>query len=121
MTSNAASGLPSTISKLLADDPSTPAPLHPGEALREDFMPHFSLSSSDVAQRLGVPVATVEGLLAEREPVTAELAVRLGDAFAQSPGYWRAMQLQYDLWRDKYETKSTSHVERSQHGRRPAA
>lgn len=120
MTRLPPSGLPATIFKLLIDDPSAPAPLHPGEVLREDLMPHLGLTAADVAVRIEAPVAVVENLLAERARVTADLAIRLGAAFAQSPGYWRALQLQYDLWRDTGSRATDASVE-PERVRRPAA
>lgn len=121
MTALTPSRLPSTIVKLLADDPSAPAPMHPGEVLREDLMPHFGLTASDVARRLDVPLTTVEALIEERQAVTPDLALGLGSAFAQSPGYWRALQLQYDLWRDTDASTSASEPARANRNRRPAA
>lgn len=95
--------------------------MHPGEVLREDLMPHLGLTTSDVARLLDAPIATVDALIEERLAVTPELAIRLGAAFAQSPGYWRALQLQYDLWRDADARKDTAKSPQSKRDRRPAA
>ena len=74
------------------------APLHPGEVLREDLLPHYHLSTADLARALGVSRLEAEDLLAEKLDVTADLAMRLGSAFELNSHYWRALQMQYDLW-----------------------
>ncbi|MGQ0457319.1 MAG: HigA family addiction module antitoxin [Hyphomicrobium sp.] len=122
MTPPSRSDLPKTLFKSLIDDPSTPAPLHPGEVLREDLMPHFGLSAADLARMLDASMAVVQGLLDERTRVTPDLAIRLGAAFAQSPGYWRALQLQYDIWSDADGRHDASRdTLASKRDRRPAA
>ena len=73
-------------------------PLHPGEVLREDFLPHVRLSPERLAEKLGVSLSTVHNLLDERMSVTADLAQRLGTTFDISARFWHALQLQYDLW-----------------------
>ncbi|WP_325311397.1 HigA family addiction module antitoxin [Longimicrobium sp.] len=74
-----------------------PSP-HPGEMLREDYLPDYGWSAEEFAARLRVPLAVVEELLAERVPVTPELALRLAKLFRQSPGMWIKMQLAHDYW-----------------------
>jgi antitoxin HigA-1 len=74
------------------------APLHPGEILREDLLPHYELSTADFARALGVSRREAEDLLAEKRDVTADLAKRLATAFNLNTHYWLALQKQYDLW-----------------------
>ena len=45
------------------------APTHPGEMLREDFMPDYNLTTSGLAEKLGVSRQTVNELLLERRSV----------------------------------------------------
>ena len=52
-------------------------PTHPGELLREDFMPDYGLSVSSLAKSLGVSRQTVNELLRERRAVSPEMALRL--------------------------------------------
>lgn len=72
-------------------------PTHPGEMLREDFLPDLGWAPEELAARLRLPPAVVTDLLAERAPVTPELALRLGRLFHQTPALWIKMQLAYDL------------------------
>lgn len=73
-------------------------PPHPGEILREDMMPHYRFSAAELAGKIGVALPSLELVLAEREPVTPQLAERLGATLGHSARYWVAVQLQYDLW-----------------------
>jgi addiction module HigA family antidote len=41
-------------------------PTHPGEMLREDFMPDYGLTASGLAAALGVSRQTINELLRER-------------------------------------------------------
>lgn len=83
-------------------------PLHPGEVLREDFLPHVRLSPERLAEKLGVSLSTVHNLLDERIRITADLAQKLGAAFDISARFWHALQLQYDLWHAQAATCGSS-------------
>jgi antitoxin HigA-1 len=52
-------------------------PTHPGEMLREDFLPDYGLTVTSFAKALGVSRQTVNELLRERRAVTPEMALRL--------------------------------------------
>lgn len=45
-------------------------PIHPGEILREDFMPDYDLSVSGLASAIGVSRQSVNELLRERRAVS---------------------------------------------------
>ncbi len=70
---------------------------HPGEHLREDWMPEFDIKAPTLAKRLGVPRSTLQNVIEERSGVTAELALRLGRVFGTSPALWMNLQAQHDL------------------------
>ena len=53
-------------------------PTHPGEVLAKDVLPALDLSVRDAAQQLGVTRQTLHRILARKQPVTPEMAVRLG-------------------------------------------
>jgi len=72
-------------------------PVHPGEALREEFMLPLSLSPAVVAKGLGVASITVNRLAQGRQPVTAEMALRLSRYLGTTPDFWIGLQGQYDL------------------------
>jgi antitoxin HigA-1 len=63
-------------------------PIHPGEMLREDFLPDYGLTVSSLATAIGVSRQTVNELLRERRAVSPEMALRLARLFGNTP--WRA-------------------------------
>ena len=73
-------------------------PSHPGEMLREDFLPEYGLNASMLARELGVSRQTVNELLRERRAVSPEMAIRLGCFFGNSPEFWLNAQRAVDLW-----------------------
>jgi len=73
-------------------------PTHPGEMLREDFLPDYGLSVSSLASALGVSRQTVNELLRERRAVTPVMALRLSRLFGNSPEFWLQAQVNRDLW-----------------------
>lgn len=73
-------------------------PTHPGEALREDFLPALAISKSEFADRIGVSRQTVHELLGERRGLSADMALRLAKFFNTSAGMWLGLQEDVDLW-----------------------
>ncbi len=71
--------------------------VHPGEILREDVIPALRLSKSDIAAHLGVSRQTLHEILAERRPVTAQMALRIGKLCGNGPDIWLRLQNSYDL------------------------
>lgn len=73
-------------------------PTHPGEMLREDFMPDYGLTASSFAKAIAVSRQTVNELLRERRAVTPSMALRLSRLFGNSPEFWLNAQRALDLW-----------------------
>jgi antitoxin HigA-1 len=73
-------------------------PTHPGEMLREDFIPDFGLTATSLANALGVSRQTVNELLRERRSLTPTMALRLSRLFGNSPEFWLNIQHARDLW-----------------------
>lgn len=71
-------------------------PIHPGELLRE-ILEDSGLSQAELARAIGVSPMRISHIVREARPVTADLALRLGRAFGQSPEYWMNLQSSYDL------------------------
>ncbi len=72
-------------------------PVHPGEVLREDIMPVLSLNKTAVADALGISRQTLYGILNEKQPVTAGMAVRFGKLFGNGGIFWMNLQRNHDL------------------------
>ena len=62
-------------------------------ALREER----SWTQQELADQLGVSRQTLYDILNERQPVTAEMAVRLGKLFGNGGRFWINLQRAYDL------------------------
>jgi antitoxin HigA-1 len=73
-------------------------PIHPGEMLREDFLPDYKLTVSGLAKKLGVSRQTVNELLRERRSISPEMALRLSRLFGNPPEFWLNAQRAIDLW-----------------------
>ena len=73
-------------------------PTHPGEMLREDFMPDYGLTTKRLAEGLGVSRQTVNELLRERRAITPAMALRLSRLFGNTPEFWLNAQRAVDLW-----------------------
>ena len=74
-------------------------PTHPGEMLREDFLPDYGLTVTSFANALGVTRQTANELLRERRAVSAEMALRLARLFGNAPEFWLNAQRAVDLWK----------------------
>lgn len=84
-------GIPNTDDRLVK-------PSHPGTMLREDFMPDYGLSASDLARELKVSRQSINELLRERRAVSPAMALRLARFFGNSPEFWLNAQRAVDLW-----------------------
>lgn len=80
-------------------------PSHPGEMLREDFLPDFGLTASSLAKDLRVSRQTVNELLRERRAVTPAMSLRLSKLFGNSPEFWLNAQNTVDLWKAQKDCK----------------
>jgi addiction module HigA family antidote len=73
-------------------------PTHPGEMLREDFLPEYGLTVASLAAALSVSRQSVNELLRERRALSPEMALRLSRLFGNSPEFWLNAQRALDLW-----------------------
>jgi addiction module HigA family antidote len=71
---------------------------HPGEHLREDYLPQYGLTAGALAKAMGLKDRTrVERLIRERQPITADTALRLAKVFDTSADLWINLQTAHDL------------------------
>jgi addiction module HigA family antidote len=69
--------------------------IHPGEILRDELQ-ELGLSARKFAAHIGVPANAVTQILNGERGVTAEMAMRLGQAFSTGEHYWMSLQSHYD-------------------------
>jgi addiction module HigA family antidote len=73
-------------------------PTHPGEMIREDFIPDYGLTAASLAEAVGVSRQSIHELLRGRRAVSPEMALRLSRLFGNSPEFWLNAQRAIDLW-----------------------
>ena len=66
--------------------------------LREVVLPELGKSKTAIAKALGISRQTLYDILNEKQPVTPEMAVRIGKLCGNGPSLWLSMQTAYDLW-----------------------
>jgi addiction module HigA family antidote len=76
-------------------------PTHPGSLL-SDVFDSLGLTKTEIPRRLGSSRQHLVDILAERKPVSAQFAVRIGKFLGQNGGIWLRMQTAYDLWRAEH-------------------
>lgn len=75
----------------------TPLP-HPGEHLREDYLPDFGLTPGALAKAMGLKDRTrMERIVREQQPITPDTALRLAKVFSTSADFWIGLQSSHDL------------------------
>ena len=72
-------------------------PSHPGAVL-EDIMVDIGMPKAEIARLLGISRQQLYDILAERKPVSPNVAARIGKLLGNGPGLWLRMQAAYDAW-----------------------
>ncbi|MBZ0117929.1 MAG: HigA family addiction module antidote protein [Sandaracinaceae bacterium] len=83
--------------------PTKRAPTTPGEVLREEFLAPLELTQGELAERMGVPVETVNRIVNDKRAVTAPNALRLARVLGTTPEFWLSLQNRVDLWQAQAE------------------
>jgi addiction module HigA family antidote len=73
-------------------------PTSPGEMLLEEFLKPAGITQVALAEKMGVPIQRVNGIIAGRRAVTAETAILLSRALGNTPDVWLNLQVAVDLW-----------------------
>lgn len=71
--------------------------IHPGEILREEFVIPLQLSLDTLAADLHVPPSYLTELIAEKNSITADIALRFARYFGTTAQFWINLQTSYDL------------------------
>jgi len=71
---------------------------HPGLFLAE-LLGELAIPQAELARAIGVSPMRVSHIVKGKRPVTADMALRLGRRFRQSPQYWLNLQARFDLER----------------------
>ncbi len=84
------------------------SPPHPGEVLREDILPHYTMTRAQLAKHLQISTRLLNEVVRERRDINLDLAMRLGAAFGQGAHFWLGLQMQHDLWQARNQKISSS-------------
>lgn len=76
-------------------------PVHPGAILREDVLKEMHLSITKAAENLKVSRKQLSEVVNETAAISAEMAVRLENAFGITAEFWLDLQKAYDIWKVK--------------------
>ncbi len=73
-----------------------PEPIHPGEHLVE-IMDELGITQYRLAKTIGVPPIRIHNIVHRRRSITADTALRIGQALGMTPDFWLNLQRMYDL------------------------
>lgn len=77
-------------------------PPHPGAVLK-DVLENVPMTVGEFAAHIGVSRNTLSRILNERAGVTADMSLKLSEAFKQPSGdIWFRMQNKHDFWHAKH-------------------
>ena len=99
--------------------PTSQPPERPGQILREEFIKTGRLTQAALAQRMGVPVSKIRGILSGEEGITAETALQLEAALGVEAEFWIRAQFVWDCYRLREVERRTAVLDYDGKGKRP--
>ena len=82
-------------------------PIHPGEHLTE-ILAELGISQYRLAKAIGVPPIRIHDIVHCRRSITADTALRIGQALGMTPEFWLNLQRMYDLDLARASTDTSS-------------
>ncbi|KQC11955.1 MAG: hypothetical protein APR63_03620 [Desulfuromonas sp. SDB] len=73
----------------------SPFAIHPGETLR-DILKSENMTQKQLSNRTGLHYVTISNILAGKDPITPETAIKLSLVFNISEGFWNNLQKNYE-------------------------
>ena len=74
----------------------TAEPIHPGEHLAE-ILAELGITQYRLAKTIGVAQIRIHDIVHGRRSITADTALRIGQALGMTPDFWLNLQRMYDL------------------------
>ena len=84
------------------------APVTPGEMLKEEFLAEYGLSQNQLAKAIGISPNRIAEIVNNRRRITADTALRLGQLFGMSAGFWLSLQQRWDLYEALHASEARS-------------
>lgn len=72
-------------------------PIFPGEILQDDYLGPLGISQNALGRALGVSPRAINEIVHGKRSITAQMSIRLGKYFSQSPRFWLNIQSECDL------------------------
>ena len=82
-------------------------PTLPGHVLRHQVLKRLRVTQTTLAGAMGISQARISLILSGHAPITANVAIRIGNATATDPAYWLELQTKYDLHHVSRRLKKT--------------
>jgi addiction module HigA family antidote len=70
--------------------------IHPGEVLKEEFLVPLDMDENELAEKTGIPLHVIIGLVMETRGVNDHSATQLAKHFGTSKEFWTNLQKSYD-------------------------
>ncbi|NEP09452.1 MAG: HigA family addiction module antidote protein [Symploca sp. SIO2C1] len=72
-------------------------PVHPGEVIA-DILEDLEITQTQFAEILGVSHEILNEIIQGKQPITVDLAIRLGKALGNGHRLWLNLQQKIDVW-----------------------
>lgn len=72
-------------------------PVHPGEVIA-DILEDLEIDENEFARILGISAETVKDIIKGQQPITVDLAIRIGKALGNGHTLWLNLQQKIDVW-----------------------
>jgi len=69
----------------------------PGKVLVEEFLTPHGFSAQALAEKTGLPVDTIKGIIEVQLPISAEISLKLARQFSTAADFWLQLQVEHDL------------------------
>jgi len=86
------------------------SPIHPGEILLDEFLRPMAIDQRKLAQDTNIPTMVINQIIRGKNPINANIALRLSKFFGIEPEFWLNLQNRYDL--DLAEDQSAYRIEK---------
>ncbi|MBI4586012.1 MAG: HigA family addiction module antidote protein [Planctomycetes bacterium] len=70
--------------------------VHPGKVL-QNILDEGGISQAELARHLHIPQSKINEICRSKRGISAEMAVKLGKVFKQSPEFWLNLQKNWEL------------------------
>lgn len=83
------------MTKYIAKQNPNMKPMHPGEMVKE-IVENLNRPPAEIASAIGITLQHLEAIMARTQPITPEIATKLGKLFGNGPELWLRLQARYD-------------------------